>query len=617
MHTDEKSLVAQGTAGGHLLRDLTLVVAVGAVLVLPSLFTRGLWNPDEPRYMEVAREMVALGDYVVPHLNGQVYPDKPPLFFWLAAGFYRLGFGFVSGRLVSALATLGTLLLVYAFGRARFGAKTGMLAALITATTLLFLMILKAGVIDPPLTFVETAALIGAYLALNGEGTRSRRWWLLFYAASGLAILLKGPVGIVAPGLFVLVYAVLNRKSIRAGGAMHVPGAALMLFIVGAWLVPAMVKGGEAYWRDILFHQPSTYTLKASSHVQWPHYYLAQLPLTLFPWSLFFGLALWQAVLDWRRRGDRDASFLALWFLCMLVFFSIVPAKRERYLLPTVPAVGLLCARYFMSVARQGPPWPRLHRGFAVATLCLTGALGLVLMVFPWVAPAAVTRFVETEAGMREAALRVVGAPGMKFAALTGALLLAGSILAAGRRRRALWVPGTLIALIVAGSLFTDLAVFPALDPVKCSKTFCQAIMPYMREADERYFYGNTYAGAINLYTGITSIPLIDDQDEEVRAEKLLKVLRGPGRIAVVSDEARVGPLLGLFPENVYIAAGEQIGHRSMMLLCTWGKPQEVQAGQGASPISTEAATTEGQASAGASGTSPSAAQPPPPPARR
>jgi len=74
-------------------RNVGLIVAAVALVALPSLFTRDLWNPDEPRYMEVAREMAVRGDYLLPHLNGELYSEKPPLFFWLAAGLWRAGFG--------------------------------------------------------------------------------------------------------------------------------------------------------------------------------------------------------------------------------------------------------------------------------------------------------------------------------------------------------------------------------------------------------------------------------------------------------------------------------------------------------------------------------------------
>ncbi|MFH1730419.1 MAG: glycosyltransferase family 39 protein, partial [Planctomycetota bacterium] len=115
-------------------RDAALIVALAAVMLFPSWPFRDLWTPDEPRYMEVAREMVLTGDYLVPHLNGETYPDKPPVFFWLAAGFYKLGFGYNSGRLVAALAAIGTLLVVLAFARRTMPRPGPLISALATLT---------------------------------------------------------------------------------------------------------------------------------------------------------------------------------------------------------------------------------------------------------------------------------------------------------------------------------------------------------------------------------------------------------------------------------------------------------------------------------------------------
>lgn len=115
-------------------RDVAITVALAVLAFVPSMFTRDPWNPDEPRYTEVAREMVVTGNYAVPRLNGEIYPDKPAPFFWMVALLMRLGFGFASGRVVAAVASTGTLLLVYHLGRRLYGREVGLLAALVTLT---------------------------------------------------------------------------------------------------------------------------------------------------------------------------------------------------------------------------------------------------------------------------------------------------------------------------------------------------------------------------------------------------------------------------------------------------------------------------------------------------
>jgi len=550
-----------------------LVIGLGLLLVLPSMFTRDLWNPDEPRYMEVAREMVALDDYVVPHLGGYVYPDKPPLFFWLTAGLYRAGAGLYSGRIVSACSVVGVLLMVYLLGQRLLPAGGGLLAAAITGTTLLFLWIAKAGVIDPLLTLLTTCAMGSAWVALGG-GRRRRAWWLLFYGFCGLAVLAKGPVGFFMPGFAVLVYALFNRKHVSAGGWVHAAGVALMLGIVGAWLVPAMVRGGEAYARNILFRQQAVYTVKASSHVQGPHYYVLQLPGYLYPWTVFAFLGLAGCVADWRRRGGRRASFPLLWFLGVLVFFSLIPAKRERYLMPLVPAAGLACARYFLMASREGLRWPRLHKASAVVALVPAGLVGAAGLAIPWVAPAWVDRLFGHDPELRAWATGAMTPANAAIIAVASLLLLAAVVLgwrASLVKMRPLGPVLPLTAGVLIVSLSMDLWVFPLLNPIKSGRFFAQEALPYLRQADEGYLFRRDFSGVINLYTGITRLPVLRAGTAEQERERLIQVLDSDRKVAVVADERHVRGVLGELGHRADVAVSRRIGHRGMVLIRNWG----------------------------------------------
>ncbi len=124
------------------------LLLLAALFLLPSLATRDLWNPDEPRYMEVAREMVLLDDYLVPHLNGGIYSEKPPFFFWGAALLWKLGLGVNSGRVLSALFCLGTAWCVYLFTRRFLPGTPPLMASLAALSTLMLAYGLAAGVID-------------------------------------------------------------------------------------------------------------------------------------------------------------------------------------------------------------------------------------------------------------------------------------------------------------------------------------------------------------------------------------------------------------------------------------------------------------------------------------
>ncbi len=576
--------------GRHKALHIALIILLGVLIIVPSFFSRDLWNPDEPRYMEVAREMVVRGDYVVPHLDNIYYPDKPPMFFWLAAGLYNLGLGNLSGRTVAGMAMIGTLLMIYAFGRRKFSARAGLLAAFITATTLLFFGLMKTGVIDPVLTFLETAAILTGYCALTGSASRSRLWWLAFYAFCGLAMLAKGPVGFVLPGLLILVFALFNRKSVSSGGWMHLAGVALMAVIFCSWLLPAMSQGGPEYKRALL-GQTGSYTVnRVVSHAHGPHYYFMQLPFYLLPWAFVFVLALVQAIQDWRRKGDREAAFLSLWFLCTLAFFTAVTAKRERYLLPLMPAAGLLCARYFMLTAKNGFPWPRLHRWFATAVYGIFALLGCVFILFPIIGNSLLKVALSGDPEMLERGLAISASFGLGILLPLGILILAASLagLAIGRARSS-WLIGISIGIILTFSLVMDLVFVPKINPVKSSKLFGQRILPYLNAADEKYLFAHDYSGVINLYTGMLDIPLLEidrsnssqaakprDHKKEDRNAQVLALLNKTfahgGKIAVVSDEQQVAVFVDQLPPNIKIVARELVGHRGMICLANWGE---------------------------------------------
>ncbi|MFI5401846.1 MAG: ArnT family glycosyltransferase, partial [Planctomycetota bacterium] len=159
---------------------------------------RDLWNPDEPRYAEVAREMRVTGEWLVPHLNGAIYAEKPPLFFWLSALGQAAGLGFNAGRVVAGLAALGTLLVTWALARRFLGDRAALLGAVVLGTTVFFPWLARFGVLDVVLTFFVTLAAYG--------WIRGGPWVVLFYVGIGLAVLTKGPVAIVLAVFAVLAW---------------------------------------------------------------------------------------------------------------------------------------------------------------------------------------------------------------------------------------------------------------------------------------------------------------------------------------------------------------------------------------------------------------------------
>jgi 4-amino-4-deoxy-L-arabinose transferase-like glycosyltransferase len=557
---------------GTARRDIAILVVLTAILLLPSFFTRDLWNPDEPRYMEVAREMPLLKQYVIPHLNGETYAEKPPLFYWLAAGVYGITGSFTSGRTVDFLAMLGTLILMYHFGRRLLPGPGGIIAAVVLATTMIYWVICGYGVLDPLLTFFTTSGIVAAYVGYHSSHPRAKWLWLVFYAASGLAIPVKGPVGLVVPGLFLLVYGILARRGIRAGGWVHLAGAFLMLTVVAAWLVPAILEAyrtGQGWYVDtILWKQSAGRAVDSYSHRNPFYYYVVQLPYYLLPWTFFFALGLVQALQDWRRKGDRNAAVFAFWFITVLVFFSFISGKRERYILPAMRAVALVTARYFALGLRDGFRWPRLHKAFAVATIALLGFITLGLAVGAGFSQTLARRIFASDPDQL-ASLRHLLRPSVVWPFLSVmTLLTVGAVWrlrSFARDAAARQVVLTLALFMALEVLSVQVFVYPVLNEFKSSRSFGERARGHLESEDKKYFYRSEFSGVVNLYSGVVGIPVI-----ELAADapaRLADALKEPVKVVVISDEKWLETDLPSPPADTWVIVEEQVGHRGMMLI--------------------------------------------------
>ena len=325
---------------------LPALAALAGFVFLFRLGTLDIMPPDEPRYAQVAQEMLESGNYLSPTLNGEPYKEKPPLRFWLSAAFGQLG-GEVNAwaaRVPSALAAIAAILLTYTLARRMFGADAALLAALTLLTIGRFWWQGRVGQID----MLLAAFVAGALLALWCWHESRRSWQLaVFYLLIAAGMLTKGPPVL----LFTLLTAIVfywGRPADRR--ALRLPlGLIVVALLFFAWLVPArmlaghgVAGGSEASAAGEVFKQTIGRMLLGVSKAEWPWYYLTHLPKDLLPWTL---LLPWALPAAWRARRESDAMrFLWAWVLPSFVFFTISIAKREVYLLPMYPALAILIA---------------------------------------------------------------------------------------------------------------------------------------------------------------------------------------------------------------------------------------------------------------------------------
>lgn len=317
-----------------------LLALVGYLLFFYGLGAYPLIGDSEGNYAELAREMVASGDYIVPHLNFVPYIEKPPFFYWLTAWSYQL-FGFTewSARLWAAIPALGLVYIAYLFG-SRLGCKgMGVRAGLILATSAGFILMSKICYMDMLFSFLIACALYFFYCALH---ERKRIYVYAFSASLALAVLTKGFAGVILPGLVITVYLTLVRRWHDLGKLHVLEGLVVFLAVAVPWHAAIAIKNGEFTWYYFVNEHLYRYLgiRYPKDYFRGPVYYhLLRLFAMLFPWSIFIPAAGYLYVKKLRRNSDW--LYLVVWFLAILVFFSVSRAKANYYMLSALVPVAV------------------------------------------------------------------------------------------------------------------------------------------------------------------------------------------------------------------------------------------------------------------------------------
>ncbi|MGE5347299.1 MAG: phospholipid carrier-dependent glycosyltransferase [Acidithiobacillales bacterium] len=335
-------------ARGH--RGLLILFAL-TVLLTPLQFGRTpLFEPDEGRYAEIPREMLASGDFITPHLDGVLYFEKPPLLAWLIAGsFTLLGQNEWAVRLPGMLSTVGMVLMTAAFVRRRWGARTGLLAGLVTGSSVLVFTLARIAIIDPVLSFCLSAAVFAfaAFQEADREGNRRRARRALYglSIASAAAILAKGLIGIVLPGGAILIFLALSGRW-RLLPKLFAPGPLLVFLLLAVpWHVAVALRNPDFLAFYFVREHFKRFLSSGFRRSGSPFYFVAVLIAGFLPWTGFF--ARFRETFPTSRSAFRDRateSFLWVWAVLVFVFFTVSHSKLIPYVEPIWPALGVLLA---------------------------------------------------------------------------------------------------------------------------------------------------------------------------------------------------------------------------------------------------------------------------------
>ncbi len=519
---------------------LLLILALALPLFSIGLGHRDLWDPDEPRTGEVAREIVKTGSWAVLHDNGARYVEKPPLLFWLVAA-ASLPAGRVTEfavRLPSSLAALLGAVALFYLGRGLFGRRTGALAAVVLVTSQDYFMEARWGHPDMLWTLLLTCACLAFHRAYRSAG--SRAWLAGFYLSMGLAMLTKGPAGLLLPMLAVLVFlaAVRDLAFLRHTGlGWGLPAACLPSTL---WLLAYRAAAGEPFPLGAALERTGLRFTQGLHHQHpFPHI-LTSLALESLPWLLFLPGAVWHTFPRRQSAGDRDTVYVYSWIVVLFTIFAFSAEKRGVYLLPLLPLLALLVGRVWDMELMGWEPSPIARAILWPLLAGLALAAGASAVVLPRV---------EREWPRLEG----------PAAALAGAALLA--VIAALLAHRLLGggaALGVLSAGLVGCYLVIALVVLPALDNYKSARPFSERITATVGTAPLGIY--PDLQDAYVFYTG-RPIEVLPDR------ERLRAFLRSAPRTYCLMEQDQYDVERRALGIDLPILAQDRVGHRAMVLV--------------------------------------------------
>ncbi len=540
------------------------VIAAILAIAFPLLFFRlgawGFFDPDEGRHAEIPYEMIVRGDFVTPTLNYVPYLEKPPLFYWLVAGAYQIfGRNEWAGRLVPALCWLMSLGIAFVLGRRMFGHRAGLIATLVLATTVMWTALGNLLIIDTLLASLVFLALASWWLGHTSSGRQRTIWDAVFWIATALGVLTKGPVAAVLALGTIVLYALACRQWKAVLRPSWLAWAPLAVLMAAPWFV-LVAERNPGFNRFFWYGQHIGRFLGLAGNREHDNgllYYLFMLPLMLLPWTVFLPGAIlsgWRKVLPARSEKQRALVFLSCGIVLIVLFFSVSTSKLPQYVLPVFPLVAVALGGWL--------EWAGRHPEAAWG-----GSL--------WRSPMRIAAALGGAALLAGAAACVVAGPGLlrraealgPGRALVSALVLvtfALAVMVAHRRRD----QGMLVAAAAGGVVVLVLWV-KMLAGDMAPNHYCKSLVNYLRPGlgpETTLVASDSYLPTLGFYTG-KRVPIVGRTGEVgfgleqiPEGERKLWYDGDPGRLrarlavetpvyAFVRDHATAGRLLpGLGP---------------------------------------------------------------------
>jgi 4-amino-4-deoxy-L-arabinose transferase-like glycosyltransferase len=370
---------AAPSIGRQRLSHLAAVLLVAGLAILPGLGRATLWEPDEPRFAAATREMFERGNFVTPYLNGETRFEKPILLYWLQAPAFGLfGDTELAARVPSALAGIGTVLLLYLIGLRVASPRAALASALVLATMFRFVTLARIGLTDVPVLFFVVAALYG-FIRTSQTDSRLALWcaWI----AVGLGILTKGPIGLLSVAIWA-TYAVFTRDRELFARIRPMMGLSVALAVALPWYTVMIAEHRWVFVNFALGHEILQRFVSEASFAPTRgfFYYLKVVPGDAAPWSAVFITGAAWAVWRWPQLEHDTRQPLRLsiaWFVCVFLVFALPRSKLPHYVLPAYPAAALLSGVFVDRLAHTGGDalWWRVPMVVVALVSTVTAAL--------------------------------------------------------------------------------------------------------------------------------------------------------------------------------------------------------------------------------------------------
>jgi 4-amino-4-deoxy-L-arabinose transferase-like glycosyltransferase len=346
--------------------DTLLLAGFCAFLFFYGLAQFGLIGADEPRYAQVAREMLERHDWITPTLGGEPWLEKPPLYYWQAIVAYSVfGVSDWAARLPAAIGATLLVLAVYFFLR-RFRPACELDGALIVASCTGIIGYARAASMDMALAATFTLAMLGWWAWRESV---KKIYLATFYVFIALGTLAKGPVAPFLALVVILAYAATVREITPVRKTLWLPGILLFCAIALPWYFAVQVRNPEFIREFIVQHNLERFSTNLYHHTEPFWYYLPVTLLALVPWTVFVIAAFVESAQEWRNQRQAPQAnppdyesefrfFAACWLMVPLIFFSLSRSKLPGYILPALPAGGLLLADYLRKHLLDESPEP-------------------------------------------------------------------------------------------------------------------------------------------------------------------------------------------------------------------------------------------------------------------